>query len=330
MSELDNADYYDLLTYEADGQDEAWPRRRLSRRRLLRLLAAGGALGAGAAVFGAGFLTRSLTENTSSVVVVDDGSRIVAKLLPEKGFSVNAAWGDVMARLVELGVVDPVKFSAAVSRSGAPLTDEQQRILSGTSDENIHIDASNGRFVLNALWALGIANRNPILTDGPMATLDESQRGQLASTAGWTLGKEPGPQYLNRLDIVPLDSGQQAVLEEVAYNVYRPCCNNPTAFPDCNHGAAALALAEMAAAQGASVGEIFAAIEGFNSFWYPQQYYVLAVHFDRQGHAWEDVDPRIVLGANFSSGSGWQGVAAQVQQQGLPGQAPGGSSGCGA
>jgi hypothetical protein len=163
-----------------------------------------------------------------------------------------------------------------------------------------------------------------------MATLDEERRARLASTAGWTLGKEPGPQYLAGFDIVPLTADQQAVLEDVAYSSYRPCCDNPTAFPDCNHGAAALALAEMAAAEGASADEIFAALKGFNSFWYPDRYYVLAVHFERQGHAWEDVDPRTVLGAEFSSGSGWKRVAAQVQQQGVPGQVPGGSSGCAA
>ena len=329
MSQPDPSDYLDLLAYLSEQEQEAKPRKRLSRRGLLKLLAAGTTLGAGAAVFGAGFLTRALTE-TSSGSETEDLNRIVAKLLPDEGFSIDASWGNVMPRLVELGVVDVAKFSAAASRAGSPPTASQQRILSDPSDETVRIDATNGRFVLNALWALGLANRNPVLANGPMATLDEARRARLASTAGWTLGKEPGPQYLSQFDIVPLTAEQQAILEEVAYNSYRPCCDNPTAFPDCNHGAAALALAEMAAAEGASADEIFAALKGFNSFWYPDRYYALAIYFERQGHAWEDVDPRIVLGAEFSSGTGWQRVAAQLQQQGLPGQAPGRSGGCGA
>jgi hypothetical protein len=329
VNQSDPSDYLDLLAYLSEQEKEAKREKRLSRRGLLKLLAAGGTVGAGAAVFGAGFLTRALTE-TSPKSETEDLNRLVADLLPSEGFSIDARWGGVMSRLVELGVVDTAKFSAAASRSGAPLTDDQQRILSGASDETVRIDARNGRFVLNALWALGIANRNPVLADGPMATLDEARRARLASTAGWTLGREPGAQYLARYDLVPLTAEQQAVLEDVAYNSYRPCCDNPTAFPDCNHGAAALGLAEMAAAEGATSGEIFAALKGFNSFWYPDRYYALAVHFERRGQAWEDVDPRIVLGPQFSSLSGWKRVAAQLQQEGLPGQVPGRSSGCGA
>jgi hypothetical protein len=329
VSQLDPIDYLDLLVYLDEQGGQASPRRLLTRRRLLKLFAAGGALGMGVAVFGAGFLTRSLTASSSSSGA-EDQERLVAKLLPSEGVSIDAPWGDVMPRLAELGVVDVAKFSAAASRSGSPLTDAQQGILSGASDEAVRIDASNGRFVLNALWALGLANRNPVLTNGPMTSLDETRRASLASTAGWTLGNEPGPQYLARFDMVPLTAEQQAVLEEVAYNSYRPCCDNPTAFPDCNHGAAALALAELAAANGASADEVFTALKGFNSFWYPDNYYILAVYFERQGKAWEDVDPRLVLSGEYSSLSGWRRVAAAVQSQGLPGQAPGQAGGCAA
>jgi len=329
VSQPDPFNYLELLAYLDEQQGGARPKRRLPRRRLLKLLAGGGALGTGAAIFGAGFLTRSLIPGSSNTKT-DSADQIAARLLPHDGFSIKAQWGDVMARLVESGVVDGDKFSAVLTESGTPLTDAQQRILAGTSDEPVRIDGSNGRFVLNALWALGLANRNPVLTDGPMSRLEEARRGQLASTAGWTLGKEPGSQYLARFDIVSLTPGQQAVAEQVAYNSYRPCCDNPTAFPDCNHGAAALALTQIAAASGASTEDIFSALEGFNSFWYPDRYYVLAVHFDQQGQAWEDVDARLVLGAEYSSLSGWKRVAAALQSQGLPGKLPGQAGGCGA
>jgi hypothetical protein len=342
VSQIDPFDYLDLLSYLDQQDSEAQPRKRLPRRNLLKMLAGGGLLGAGAAVFGAGFLTRSLTKGSPTATTAvaadphqhaagaEDASQIAAKLLPAEGVSISVAWGDTMPRLVEAGVVDVAKFSDAASRSGAPLTEDQQRILSSPSDQPVRIDAKNSRFVLNSLWALGLANKNQVLANGPMASLEDARKAQLASTAGWTLGREPGPQYLAQLDLVPLTGEQQAVLEEVAYGSYRPCCDNPTGFPDCNHGSAALALAELAAAQGASADEIFAALRGFNSFWYPNQYYLLAIYFERQGQAWEDVNPRLVLGAEYSSGSGWKRVAAAVQSQGLPGQLPGQAGGCGA
>src|SRR3972149_8685403 len=102
MSDLDPCDYSDLLAHLGGDQDEARPGMRVSRRRLLRLLAAGGTLGAGMAVFGAGFLTRSLTERSSGVAV-EDTSRVAAELLPEEGFAIDAAWGDTMPRLPPVG-----------------------------------------------------------------------------------------------------------------------------------------------------------------------------------------------------------------------------------
>jgi len=294
---------------------------RMSRRTLLKGVGAGGAIiAAGASLFGGGFLTRLLTEpgsKTSSGVA----QKTYAELLPKEGIAVNATWGDLMPRMVAAGALDPVKFTAAEKR---PLTDVEQRILTSGADEPIRIDADNAHFVLNALWGVGIANRNPILTTtGPMATLAAEKRGQLASTGGWTLGQKSGGEYLAQFDLIPLTESQQQVLEQVAANSYRPCCGNPTAFPDCNHGAAGLAMAELAAAAGASADEIFAALKGFNSFWYPNQYYVLARYFERRGTPWPKTDAKVVLSANYSSGQGWQKISAQLQQeepvQGVPG-----------
>jgi len=294
---------------------------RMSRRTLLKGVGAGGAIiAAGASLFGGGFLTRLLTEpgsKTSSGVA----QKTYAELLPKEGIAVNATWGDLLPRMVAAGALDPVKFTAAEKR---PLTDVEQRILTSGADEPIRINADNAHFVLNALWGVGIANRNPILTEtGPMATVPPESRGQMASTGGWTLGQKEGGEYLAQFDLIPLNENQQQVLEQVAMNSYRPCCGNPTAFPDCNHGAAGLAMAELAAAAGASADEIFAALKGFNSFWYPNQYYVLARYFERRGTPWPKTDAKLVLSANYSSGQGWQKISAQLQKeepvQGVPG-----------
>jgi hypothetical protein len=58
---------------------------------------------------------------------------------------------------------------------------------------------------------------------------------------------------------------------EVASKVYRPCCGNPTSFPDCNHGMALLGLLELMASQGATVDQMFTAAKQVNAFWLPDQ-----------------------------------------------------------
>jgi hypothetical protein len=49
------------------------------------------------------------------------------------------------------------------------------------------------------------------------------------------------------MDLIPLTAEQQALVEEVAAEIYRPCCNNSTLFPDCNHGMAMLGFLELLA-----------------------------------------------------------------------------------
>jgi hypothetical protein len=279
-------------------------------------------------LFGGGYLTRLLTEPESEKAGSTGLSdQTYAEVLPKDGIAVRATWGDVLPQMVAVGALDPTKFTTALKR---PLTDVEQRILTAGADEPIRINAANAHFVLNALWGVGIANRNPILTTtGPMSQMmAPDKRGTLASTGGWTLGEKPGGEYLAQFDLIPLTSEQQAVLEEVATNSYRPCCSNPTAFPDCNHGAAGLAMAESRCRVRGIGDEIFEALRGFNSFWYLSQY-VLARYFERRGTSWPKTDAKVVLSADYSSGQGWKSVATKLQQeepiQGLPG-----SGGCAA
>ena len=76
--------------------------------------------------------------------------------------------------------------------------------------------------------------------------------GGFASTGGWTLGVKKATELYASTKIMSLTDEQQARLLEVASQVYRPCCNNPTHFPDCNHGMAMLGLLELMASQDAS------------------------------------------------------------------------------
>lgn len=81
---------------------------------------------------------------------------------------------------------------------------------------------------------------------------------QFASTGGWTLASKPIKTLVASLPLIDLTGSQQQRLQVVAENVYRPCCGNSTAFPDCNHGMAMLGVLELMAANDASEDEMFA------------------------------------------------------------------------
>ncbi len=117
---------------------------------------------------------------------------------------------------------------------------------------------------------------------------------------------------------MPLTREQQANVEEVAAAIYRPCCDNSTAFPDCNHGMAMLGLLELVAAQGATTDEMFEAAKYANAFWFTSQTLELATFFKAvEGSDFTAVDGRRLLGAEFSSASGFQQVHQQLADRGL-------------
>ena len=301
--------------------------RRRPHRLLLALAASTGAVG----LFVAGFAVRAdffetSPETSSASTDQAAAQRLLEAVIPAEGFTIDARWGDVLPRLVEAGVIDLAKFRETAQRAGAPLTEEQLRLLMAPSDERLRIDPQNTYFVLNALWAVGLANANGVLSEGPLAQAGE-QRSRLASTAGWSLGQRPGPDYLGSLELIPLTEEQEQVVRHVASHSYRPCCNNPTAMPDCNHGAAALGLAQIMASQGASAEEIFGALKAFNAYWFPEAYYKLALFFDGQGTDWQDVDAEMVVGRAYSSQAGAAQVDAQLRTQGRLPQLQGGAGG---
>jgi len=299
--------------------------------RWRRIVSAVAAAAMGAGIFAGGFFLHAVV-NWPDLHQEDrplDAQALAQNVAPEQGFASRAQWGDLLPRLVDAGVIDVEKFKAAAARAGQPLTEEQVRLLTEGSDEPVAIDMQNAKFVLNALWAVGLATENPLVTSGPMARRKGSV-DNLASTAGWTLGREAGPSYVGKYRLLPLTRDQQRIVEEVAYGVYRPCCDNPTAFPDCNHGMAALGLAEIMAFQGASADEIFAALKAFNAYWFPDQYLTLAVYYEGQGTSWERVDPRELLDADHSSGSGWKQIDAAVKRTSPFAIPRGGGGGCAA
>lgn len=224
------------------------------------------------------------------------------EVAPSKGIVLPVKWGDVLVKTVEAGGVDMDKYRASLARYNAELTPEHEKLLLEGSDENIVFSPETSYFNLNMLWALGLVNDNPILTEGKISEYEN--KGRFASTGGWTLGTKPGGELLASAKIIELTPEQQGIVEEVTSNVYRPCCGNSTAFPDCNHGMAALALAELMASQGASKEQIYSALLVANSYWFTQTYVNTAAYFEQQGKTWNEVDAKEVLGEEYSSYSG--------------------------
>lgn len=249
--------------------------------------------------------------------------------LPEQ-HQLPVNWDNLGPQLVAAGAIDADRFIQLYADGGRPLTAAQQGLLYTASDEPIVIDYQNVRFVLNFFWALGLVNQNAILTEGPMMQQSEGDIGRFASTGGWTLGHHPATELYASQPLIRLTSEQQSRLEEVAFNVYRPCCNNHTAFADCNHGMAMLGLLELLASQDTTVEEMFAAAKAVNGFWFPQQVMETAAFFKATMNLdYADVEPRMATGPEVFSGSGYGQVRQWLAANNLLGQPQGGSSSCG-
>ncbi len=246
------------------------------------------------------------------------------QVLPQSGFMTTLKWKDLGKRLVEAGAIDKAKFEASVAEDADGKID--MKYMDGSSEENISISEKNSHFVVNFFWALGLLNKSKVLDEGPMKT-GNTPTANFASTAGWTLGTKPAMELYSSEEIIPLNPFQQDLVKKIAENVFRPCCGNSTAFPDCNHGMAALGYIEWAVYNGLSEDQIYKDLLAFNSFWFPQNYVEMAVYFDKQGIKWKDVNPKVALSRDYASAQG----AARIKQsiQNVPGiQNQGG--GCGA
>ncbi len=249
---------------------------------------------------------------------------------PPEGYILPVKFGNIGPELLGKGAIDLARFTQVYEQLGRPLTEEQRQLLTKGSDVPVAITSGNAHFLLNFFWALGLVNQNRILTEGPMMQGGREQIGNYASTGGWTIGAKPPTELYSSTVLISLTADQQTRLEKVASGVYRPCCNNPTHFPDCNHGMAMLGLLELMASQNATEDAMFTTAKYVNAFWFPQQTLEVATYFKAsQGLDFAQVDPRQVVGAQFSSGSGYQAVHQWLQKQGLLQQAGSGGGSCG-
>ena len=234
------------------------------------------------------------------------------RVLPSEGVVLPATWGNLGVRMVEAGVIDADKF-ADIYRKRGTFSEEYENLLLGQSNERIRITEDNAGYLLNLFWALGLASKNPILEFGEMT--DDAYGGaeNFASTGGWSVSRGSPMAHYSRHTFFTLSPEEQALVEKMAMGIYRPCCGNSTHFPDCNHGMAMLGLLELMASQGASEGEMWKAALAVNSYWFPDTYLSIATYMKQRGVEWNVVSPSVVLGADYSSASGYAKVAAQVE-----------------
>lgn len=265
-------------------------------------------------------LTRSAEEGISESLVQD----LKAEIIPSGGYTTSLTWSNLGKRLIELGAIDKDLF---IQNHNSPTNGETDLdILEGNSQKPIAINENNSGLVLNLLWAFGLTQKSKVLDEGPMKSSDDYSFMDFASTAGWTLATKKVEDIYSSQELVSLNDFQQDLVRRIAENVYRPCCDNHTAFPDCNHGMAALGLIELEVAAGISEEQIYRDVLAFNSFWFPQTYLKAAVYLNQQGTNLADIDPKTILGPEFSSATGSAAISEQVRD--VPGLDSGGGS-CG-
>ena len=260
-------------------------------------------------------LSHSARLNSQNEISLKDGVELPVK------------WENLGVKMVEAGVIDKDKFENIYNRRGG-LTETDKKLLYDSNNGNLVITSQNSGVILNMLWALGLGNKNPVLDNGPMIDKQYGGAGNFASTGGWTLSKGGAMSHYSMHQFITLTPEQQALVERIAKNIYRPCCGNSTYFPDCNHGMAMLGLLELMVSQNVSEQDMYKAALAVNSLWFPDTYKTIKVYMKNKGVEWKDVNPQEMLGANYSSGQGFAQIASQVIQP-VSAPAPKQQSGCG-
>ncbi len=231
-------------------------------------------------------------------------------VLPTQGYTVPITWGDTGKQLISSGAIDLKKYKNTYSNDKYT---ELLTFITDSKDEEINVNRDNSYFWVNTLWALGLVQKSDVLDKGIMMQEYGDNIEGLASTGGWTLGSKRAKELYSSVEILQLTPEENKRITQITEGIYRPCCNNSSAFPDCNHGMAILGLVELMVDQGFSDEEIYKAALAFNSYWFPQTYMDLAYYFQtKEGLSWDKVDPKTILGAEFSSASGYSQISKQI------------------
>ncbi|MDP3901530.1 MAG: hypothetical protein Q8Q37_00955 [bacterium] len=257
-------------------------------------------------------ITGAIIYATSPKNINRDRDSELALLITPTSIALPIQWGDLGVKMVNAGVIDSEQFIALYeSRTG--LTTNEMRLLESTDNGNLVIDSKNASYILNLLWALGLSNKNPILENGPMADPRYGGPDRFASTAGWTLAHEDAMGHYSKHQLIALTPQQQRLVESASKNIYRPCCDNPTHFPDCNHGMAMLGLLELMAAQNIGEEEMYEIALRVNSLWFQNQYASIGQYVKAGDIVRQNMKAKQILGKDFSSANGYKQILTQIE-----------------
>ena len=248
-----------------------------------------------------------------NIIQNQNNSNLEEIVLPSGGIVLPVRWGDLGVKLVSVGVIDSRKLESLYAGRGGLKENEKNFLESADNNGNIKITPENSSFLLNFFWAFGLANKNPILENGPMQDPQYGGAGNFASTGGWTLADGEAMEHYSRHLFVVLTPEQQQTVERISQNIYRPCCGNSVYFPDCNHGMAMLGLLELMASQGVSEEEMYKAALQVNSYWFPDTYLTIAKYFEKRGVSWNEISPKEILGSAYSSAQGYQRILKETE-----------------
>lgn len=130
------------------------------------------------------------------------------------------------------------------------------------------------------------------------------------------LAKGDSINCYSKSQFVNLSPIQESLVQKVAFGIYRPCCGNSTAFPDCNHGMALLGVLELMAANVASENQMFEAAKYINAYWFPTNYYDLARYFkEKENKDFSQIDAKIILEKDYSSSTGYANIKQWLDQK---------------
>lgn len=247
------------------------------------------------------------------VEVIDDKTILQSQVILEEGIDLPIAWGEIGRKMIDEGVIDLPAFDKLYANKTG--WSEESTLLKENINQKIKITKKNESILLNIFWAFGLGNKNAILDNGPMTDPSYNGAGSFASTGGWTLAKGEAMNHYSKHEFVKLTADQQKLVEAISKNIYRPCCNNSTYFPDCNHGMAMLGLIELLAANDQNEEEIYRIALQVNSYWFPSQYLTIAQYFKEHDTNWSEVNPKEILGKKYSSSSGFSATARKIKSR---------------
>ncbi|OGE81384.1 MAG: hypothetical protein A3H72_00755 [Candidatus Doudnabacteria bacterium RIFCSPLOWO2_02_FULL_48_8] len=230
------------------------------------------------------------------------------EILAGQGIELPVVWGELGEKLIASGVIDQQKLKDLYGDESV------YREFIEPKSGKVRLTRQSAAVFLNFLWALGLGNKNSILETGEMAT-SETNLANFASTGGWTLSTTTAMDHYSKHEFIKLDATQQRLLTRISRTIFRPCCNNSTHFPDCNHGMAMLGLLELGISQGFNEDELYSLALAANAYWFEGTYRVIDQYFVARGMKWQEQSPKLILSEKYSSASGFQKIQASMQTQ---------------